>query len=156
MGENANISPNWSWQRVLDEDGIEQVTPYSTGYSGWKATPYWGTELEGKSPSTITNMMRERSQQTNPNYKSRNESIWDAISTGFMNNLRTNPVATIGGGLGTIGNIWQAFDYSKRQKQALALDREKYELQKQIALNNEQRNQEQWDMLKRQRAGTSL
>ena len=78
MGENANISPNWSWQRVLDEDGIEQVTPYSTGYSGWKATPYWGTELEGKSPSTITNMMRERSQQTNPNYKSRNESIWDA------------------------------------------------------------------------------
>ena len=74
----------------------------------------------------------------------------------MQQNIVSQPVSFGSNVLGGALNIWQALDNRQRYKQALALDREKYELSRQIALNNEQRNQEQWDMIKRQRASSSL
>lgn len=82
--------------------------------------------------------------------------FWSQLLTGLKQNITQDPVgfgSALGGGA---LNIWQALDSRQRFKQALALDREKYELNRQIALNNEQRNQEQWDMIKRQRASSAL
>ena len=38
----------------------------------------------------------------------------------------------------------------------MSIQKDAYNLQKQLALNAEQRNQEQWDMMKRQRASSAL
>ena len=76
--------------------------------------------------------------------------------SGLQQNIVSKPVKFGSDVLGGALNIWQALDNRQRYKQALALDREKYELSRQIALNNEQRNQEQWDMIKRQRASSAL
>lgn len=82
--------------------------------------------------------------------------FWSQLLSGLQQNIVSKPVEFGSNVLGGAFNIWQALDNRQRYKQALALDREKYELSKQIALNNEQRNQEQWDMIKRQRASSAL
>lgn len=144
-------SPNWLWQTVLNgETGLKEVTPYSTGYSGWKTTPYWGTALQGKSPNEITTMMQQRGSSKTP------QSLWDIFTDGMYNNFKENPTGFVGGLINSGGNLWGAYEQYKNNKKALAAQQEAYELQKQLALNAEQRNQEQWDMMKRQRASSSL
>ena len=144
-------SPNWMWQTVLNEEtGLNEVTPYSTGYTGWKTTPYWGTALQGKSPSEITTMMQQRGTDKTP------ESLWSIFKNGMYNNFKENPVAFAGGVVGLGGGLWNAYNDYRNQKKYMQTMQDAYNLQKQLALNAEQRNQEQWDMTKRQRASSSL
>lgn len=88
--------------------------------------------------------------------KQQDQGFWQQFLSGIQQNITEKPIETIGGTLGGLGNIWLALENRRRYKEALGIDKEKYELQKQIALNNEQRNQEQWNMLKQQRASASL
>ena len=74
------------------------------------------------------------------------------IGNGILNNFTSNPLEFAGGLLG----LYQGFQQYNYAKKNLALQKDAYNFQKQMALNNERRNQEQWDMLKRQRASSSL
>lgn len=134
--------------------GLGEFTGYQPkGYtvSTPKAiSPYAGTELEGLSSSEITNKMRERGTDKSP------QSLWNIFTDGLYNNFKENPTGFVGGLINSGGNLWGAYEQYRNNKKALAAQQEAYELQKQLALNAEQRNQEQWDMTKRQRASSSL
>lgn len=84
------------------------------------------------------------------------DNLWNIFKKGLFNNFKEDPVAFAGGVVGLGGGLWNAYNSYKNQKEAMAIRKEAYNLQKQLALNAEQRNQEQWDMMKRQRASTSL
>ena len=131
----------------LSYRGNQQYNTYGldTGFTGYQpkgytastpkaVSPYAGTELEDKSP----------------------QSLWDIFTEGMYNNFKENPTGFVGGLINSSGNLWGAYEQYKNNKKALAAQQEAYELQKQLALNAEQRNQEQWDMMKKQRASSSL
>ena len=113
---------------------------------------------------SYSNMPNGTSYNWNGNNNNNNDNdndntkpgFWSQLLTGLQQNITQDPVGFGTSVLGGAFNIWQALDSRQRFKQALALDREKYELNRQIALNNEQRSQEQWDMMKRQRASSAL
>jgi len=147
----------------LSYRGNQQYNTYGldtvfTGYQpkGYTAStpkavsPYAGTELEGLSASEITDKMRERNKNKSP------KSLWDIFTDGLYNNFKEDPVGFAGGVVGLGGGLWNAYNDYRNQKEAMAIKKEAYNLQKQLALNAEQRNQEQWDMIKRQRASSSL
>jgi hypothetical protein len=140
---------NWLWESF-------STMPNGTSYT-WNASDTYGA------PSTTTPTINIPSGLTNnivngfnKAVKPPEEGFWSQLLSGLNQNITSKPVSFGSNVLGGVFNVWQALDNRQRYKQALALDREKYELQKQIALNNEQRNQEQWDMLKRQRASSAL
>ena len=144
---------NWKWEEV-------SPIPNGTSYT-WNASDPYGA------PSTTTSSAQSTSipplglgfqlkQWADNLNKKPEEGFWSQLLTGLQKNITQNPVGIGSDMLGGALNIWQALDSRQRFKQALALDREKYELNRQIALNNEQRNQEQWDMIKRQRASSAL
>ena len=140
---------NWKWEEV-------SPIPNGTSYT-WNASDPYGA------PSTTTPTINIPSGLTNnivngfnKAVKPPEEGFWSQLLSGLKQNIVSKPVEFGSDVLGGALNIWQALDNRQRYKQALALDREKYELSRQIALNNEQRNQEQWDMIKRQRASSSL
>lgn len=83
-------------------------------------------------------------------------NLWYIFKKGLYNNFKENPVGFSLGVAGLGGSLWNAYNSYKNQKEAMAIQKEAYNLQKQLALNAEQRNQEQWDMMKRQRASSSL
>ncbi len=83
-------------------------------------------------------------------------NLWYIFKKGLYNNFKEDPVGFAGGVVGLGGSLWNAYNSYKNQKEAMAIRKEAYNLQKQLALNAEQRNQEQWDMMKRQRASSSL
>lgn len=147
----------------LSYRGNQQYNTYGldTGFTGYQTkgytpstpkvvSPYAGTELDGLSASEITDKMRERGRDKSP------QSLWDIFTDGLYNNFKENPTGFVGGLINSGGNLWGAYEQYKNNKKALAAQQEAYELQKQLALNAEQRNQEQWDMTKRQRASSSL
>ena len=147
----------------LSYRGNQQYNTYGldTGFTGYQpkgytasapkaVSPYAGTELEGLSASEITDKMRERGRDKSP------QSLWDIFTDGLYNNFKENPTGFVGGLINSGGNLWGAYEQYKNNKKALAAQQEAYELQKQLALNAEQRNQEQWNMTKRQRASSSL
>lgn len=147
----------------LSYRGNQQYNTYGldTGFTGYQpkgytastpkaVSPYTGTELEGLSASEITDKMRGRGRDKSP------QSLWDIFTDGLYNNFKENPTGFVGGLINSGGNLWGAYEQYKNNKKALAAQQEAYELQKQLALNAEQRNQEQWDMMKRQRASSSL
>ena len=144
---------NWKWEEV-------SPIPNGTSYT-WNASDPYGapSTTTPSTPSTsiplpgLTNQVRQWSNNLN---NSSEPGFWSQLLTGLQQNITQNPVGFGTSVLGGAMNIWQALDSRQRFKQALALDREKYELNRQIALNNEQRNQEQWDMMKRQRASSAL
>lgn len=140
---------NWKWEEV-------SPIPNGTSYT-WNASDPYGA------PSTTTPTINVPSGLTNQIVHGYNnalkppeEGFWSQLLSGMKQNIVSQPITFGSNVLGGALNIWQALDNRQRYKQALALDREKYELNRQIALNNEQRNQEQWDMIKRQRASSSL
>lgn len=138
---------NWLWESFSN---MPNGTSYNWNSNTNPNDPYAGTAFAGMTADQITQAHRDRSN------KPPKEGFWSQLLTGLKQNITQNPVefgSALGGGA---LNIWQALDTRQRFKQALALDREKYELNRQIALNNEQRNQEQWDMMKRQRASSAL
>ena len=109
------------------------------------------------SPNTYTSALGTAANaMTTAQLKQQDQGFWQQFLSGIQQNITEKPIETIGGALGGLGNIWLALENRRRYKEALGIDKEKYELQKQIALNNEQRNQEQWNMLKQQRASASL
>jgi hypothetical protein len=140
---------NWLWESF-------STMPNGTSYT-WNASDTYGA------PSTTTPTINIPSGLTNnivngfnKAVKPPEEGFWSQLLSGLNQNITSKPVSFGSNVLGGVFNVWQALDNRQRYKQALALDREKYEFQKQIALNKEQRNQEQWDMLKRQRASSAL
>jgi hypothetical protein len=143
---------NWKWEEV-------SPIPNGTSYT-WNASDTYGAPSTTTPytptiniPSGLTNNIANGFNKVG---KPPEEGFWSQLLTGLQKNITQNPVGFGSDVLGGAFNIWQALDVRQHYKQALALDREKYELQKQIALNNEQRNQEQWDMLKKQRASSAL
>lgn len=143
---------NWLWESFSN-------MPNGTSYT-WNNTntndPYAGTALAGMNADQITQAYRNNSLKKVTGNSNTEPGFWSQLLTGLQKNITQNPVEFGSDVLGGAMNIWQALDSRQRFKQALALDREKYELNRQIALNNEQRNQEQWDMMKRQRASSAL
>ena len=135
----------WLWEQYSNMPG---GTNYTWNTSDTYGVPSTTTPLTG-----LTNQVK---QWTNNLNNPPEDGFWSQLLTGLQKNITQNPVGFGSDVLGGALNIWQALDNRQRYKQALALDREKYELGRQIALNNEQRNQEQWDMMKRQRASSSL
>lgn len=138
---------NWLWESFSN---MPNGTSYNWNSNTNPNDPYAGTALAGMNADQITQAYRNRSN------KPPKEGFWSQLLSGLQQNIVSEPVSFGSNVLGGVFNVWQALDNRQRYKQALALDREKYELQKQIALNNEQRNQEQWDMIKRQRASSAL
>lgn len=136
----------WDWEQYSN-------MPNGTNYT-WNATDTYGVPstsipLNGLNANQIIQGANNAINKSEPGF-------WSQLLTGLQKNITQNPITFGSNVLGGALNIWQALDNRQRYKQALALDREKYELNRQIALNNEQRNQEQWDMIKRQRASSSL
>lgn len=84
------------------------------------------------------------------------EGFGTALLNGVKNEFLKSPISTIGGFANGIFNLWQGFNQYNLQKNALNAAKDAYNFQKQMALNAERRNQEQWDMVKRQRASSSL
>lgn len=78
--------------------------------------------------------------------------LFESIGTGLLDNFTSNPLGFAGG----LFNMWQGFQNYKYLKDNLALQKDAYETNKQILLDNQRRANEQWDMLKRQRASSSL
>ena len=147
----------------LSYRGNQQYNTYGlgTGFTGYQpkgytastpkaVSPYAGTELEGLSASEITDKMRGRGRDKSP------QSLWDIFIDGLYNNFKENPVGFTGGIVGLGGGLWNAYNDYKNQKKYMETMQDAYNLQKQLALNAEQRNQEQWDMTKKQRASSSL
>ena len=141
---------NWLWESFSN---MPNGTSYNWDSNTNPNDPYAGTALAGMNADQITQAYRNNSLTGNSNTE---PGFWSQLLTGLQQNITQNPVGFGTSVLGGAMNIWQALDSRQRFKQALALDREKYELSRQIALNNEQRNQEQWDMIKRQRASSAL
>ena len=144
---------NWKWEEV-------SPIPNGTSYT-WNASDPYGapSTTTPSTPSTSIPPLGlgfQLKQWANDLNKQPEEGFWSQLLSGLKQNIVSKPVEFGSDVLGGALNIWQALDNRQRYKQALALDREKYELSRQIALNNEQRNQEQWDMIKRQRASSSL
>lgn len=141
---------NWKWEEV-------SPIPNGTSYT-WNATDTYGAPSTTNPTTSIPlpGLTNQVKQWTNNLNNSSEPGFWSQLLTGLQKNITQNPVGFGSDVLGGALNIWQALDNRQRYKQALALDREKYELSRQIALNNEQRNQEQWDMIKRQRASSAL
>lgn len=144
---------NWKWEEV-------SPIPNGTSYT-WNASDPYGapSTTTPNIPSGLTNQIVSGFNDAvkfNNSIKPPEEGFWSQLLTGLQQNIVSKPVKFGSDVLGGALNIWQALDNRQRYKQALALDREKYELSRQIALNNEQRNQEQWDMIKRQRASSAL
>lgn len=146
---------NWKWEEV-------SPIPNGTSYT-WNASDPYGapstTTPTTTIPTTIIPLLglaNQLKQWANNSNKPPKEGFWSQLLTGLQKNITQNPVEFGSNVLGGALNIWQALDNRQYYKQALALDREKYELNRQIALNNEQRSQEQWDMMKRQRASSAL
>lgn len=83
-------------------------------------------------------------------------SFGTQLWNGFTDQFTRNPIGNTLGIAGGLFGLWNGFNQYKMQKQGLAMAKDAYNFQKQMALNNERRNQEQWDMLKRQRASSSL
>ena len=83
-------------------------------------------------------------------------NLWYIFKKGLYNNFKEDPVKFSLGVAGLGGSLWNAYNSYRNQKDAMAIQKEAYNLQKQLALNAEQRNQEQWDMMKRQRASSAL
>lgn len=139
---------NWKW---------EEVSPIPNGTSyNWNASDTYGTPSTSIPVSGINTSQLVTNGFNNVTGKQPEEGFWSQLLSGMKQNIVSQPITFGSNVLGGALNIWQALDNRQRYKQALALDREKYELNRQIALNNEQRNQEQWDMIKRQRASSSL
>ena len=143
---------NWKWEEV-------SPIPNGTSYTWNASDPYGAPSTTTPSTPTInipsgltSNIVNGFNKATQPP----EEGFWSQLLSGLQQNIVSKPVKFGSDVLGGALNIWQALDNRQRYKQALALDREKYELSRQIALNNEQRNQEQWDMIKRQRASSAL
>ena len=144
---------NWKWEEV-------SPIPNGTSYT-WNASDPYGapSTTTPSTPSTsipLFGLANQAKQWANNLNKPPEEGFWSQLLTGLQQNIVSQPVSFGTSVLGGAMNIWQALDNRQRYKQALALDREKYELNRQIALNNEQRSQEQWDMIKRQRASSAL
>lgn len=78
--------------------------------------------------------------------------LFESIGKGLLDNFTTNPLGFAGG----LFNMWQGFQNYKYLKDNLALQKDAYETNKQVLLDNQRRANEQWDMLKRQRASSSL
>lgn len=146
----------------LSYRGNQQYNTYGldTGFTGYQpkgyiastpkaVSPYAGTELEGLSASEITDKMRERGRD-------KSLTLWNIFTDGLYNNFKENPTGFVGGIVGLGGGLWNAYNDYKNQKKYMETMQDAYNLQKQLALNAEQRNQEQWDMTKRQRASSSL
>lgn len=134
--------------------------PNGTSYN-WNSNTnpndlYAGTALAGMNADQITQAYRNNSLKKVTGNSNTEPGFWSQLLSGLQQNIVSQPISFGSNLLGGALNIWQALDNRQRYKQALALDREKYELGRQIALNNEQRNQEQWDMIKRQRASSAL
>ena len=140
---------NWLWESFSN---MPNGTSYNWNSNTNPNDPYAGTAFAGMTADQITQAHQNRNNSNKPP----KEGFWGQLLTGLQKNITQDPVGFGTSVLGGAFNIWQALDNRQYYKQALALDREKYELNRQIALNNEQRNQEQWDMMKRQRASSAL
>lgn len=125
-------------------------------YNGQNVSPELVNQLSNKfgSIGNYTNYITEANANTpDPKYK---KSLWDIFTDGLYKNFKENPVNFVGGAIGMGAGLWNAYNAYRNQKEAMAIQKEAYNLQKQLALNAEQRNQEQWDMMKRQRASSAL
>lgn len=78
--------------------------------------------------------------------------LFESIGNGLLDNFTSNPLDFAGG----LFKMWQGFQKYKYLKDNLALQKDAYETNKQVLLDDQRRANEQWDMLKRQRASSSL
>lgn len=78
--------------------------------------------------------------------------FFSQLGQGLMDNFTSNPLGFAGG----LFNLYQGFKQAGYMKDYYNTQKDLYNTQKNIMLNNEKRNQEQWNMLKRQRASSSL
>lgn len=79
-------------------------------------------------------------------------NFWDNYLTGFGNYLTKNPLQPLNLGYG----IWSSINDYRMQKQNYNLARDAYNFQKQMAENNEARNQERFNWLRDARATSQL
>lgn len=84
--------------------------------------------------------------------KNMDSGFWDNYLTGFGNYLTKNPLQPLNLGYG----IWSSINDYKMQKQNYNLARDAYNFQKQMAENNEARNQERFNWLRDARATSQL
>lgn len=140
------ITPDSPLTQFLNPQGMYNLNNW-INYSTTSPNTY--TSALGTAANAMAAAQRKQQDQED-------QGFWQQFLSGIKQNITEKPIETIGGALGGLGNIWLALENRRRYKEALGIDKEKYELQKQIALNNEQRNQEQWNMLKQQRASASL
>ena len=125
-------------------------------YNGQNVSPTLVNQLNsqfGTVGNYINNITAANAKTPDPDYS---ESLWDIFKNGLYDNYKKNPVGFSLGVAGMGAGLWNAYNAYKNQRESLALQKEAYNLQKQFALNAEQRNQEQWDMMKRQRASSAL
>lgn len=78
--------------------------------------------------------------------------FFSQLGQGLMDNFTKNPLGFAGG----LFDLYQGFKQAGYMKDYYNTQKDLFNTQKEIMLNNERRNQEQWDMLKRQRASSSL
>lgn len=78
--------------------------------------------------------------------------FFSQLGQGLLDNFTSNPLGFAGG----LFNLYQGFKQAGYMKDYYNTQKDLYNTQKNIMLNNERRNQEQWNMLKRQRASSSL
>lgn len=132
------------WLNKINNYSLDS-TAFSRGF-GNQNNPYYSQINSWDNDASNVNISPNNGDQ----------SFVDALLTGLKDSFLQNPIGnTIGIGQGLWG-LYDGFNRLKMQKQALNMAKDNYAFQKQMMLNNEKRNQEQWDMLKRQRASSSL
>lgn len=137
------FNPNAGFNKAIADN-------YTPGSEAWK---YGQGNLDNPYYHQLNNLDSAVSNLDLGNPKgSFGTQLWD----GFTDQFTRNPIGNTLGIAGGLFGLWNGFNQYKMQKQGLAMAKDAYNFQKQVALNNERRNQEQWDMLKRQRASSSL
>ena len=106
------------------------------------------SSLQPSAAQTISNSVKDIADRTND----MNSGFWDNYLTGFGNYFTKNPLQPLNLGYG----IWSSINDYKMQKQNYNLARDAYNFQKQMAENNEARNQERFNWLRDARATSQL
>lgn len=155
-GSLLGISPY-----TMNLPSIPNITSSPTSYMNDQGFRNWVSShqdaFNNADPSVsmnthYTNWLNNNNYLPEANKGSFGEQLWNGITDQFVQNPIGNTLGLAGGLFG----LWNGFNQYKMQKQGLNMAKDAYNFQKQMALNNERRNQEQWDMLKRQRASSSL
>lgn len=88
----------------------------------------------------------------NPYQYDPNAGFWSNYTTGWKNQLVTNPLMPLQG----IGNFWSNLQNYRQQRDIFNLQKQAFNQQMQLAQANEDRTKQRFEWLKQARAGSSL